>query len=68
VDQAAQKAAAQLVQQILNNTNITLKQEVIKIPEYFGLPDKDMISAMDFIARVDECQISNDRSTAPSVI
>jgi flagellar basal body rod protein FlgG len=47
-------AAAQLAQQILNNTNITLKQEVIKLPE--------TISAMDFISRIVKCQISNDWS------
>jgi hypothetical protein len=30
-----QNVAAQLAQQILANTNVTLKQEVIKIPEFF---------------------------------
>ncbi len=33
---AQQNAAAQLGQQILANTNVTLKQEVIKIPEFNG--------------------------------
>ncbi len=32
IDPAAQNAAAQLGQQILANTNVTLKQEIIKIP------------------------------------
>jgi hypothetical protein len=57
---AAQNAAAQLAQQILNNTNVTLKQEVIKIPEFYGQSKKDMVSAMDFITRVNACQISNN--------
>jgi hypothetical protein len=52
--------AAQLVQQILKNTNVTLKQEVIKLPELFGQARKDTISALDFISRIDECQVSND--------
>jgi hypothetical protein len=34
IDQAAQNAAAQLAQQILTNTNFTLKQEIVKIPDY----------------------------------
>jgi hypothetical protein len=36
IDLAAQNAAAQLAQQILANTNVMLKQEIVKIPEYFG--------------------------------
>jgi hypothetical protein len=36
VDPAAQNAAAQLAQQILANTNVTLRQEIVKIPEYYG--------------------------------
>jgi hypothetical protein len=34
IDQAAQTAAAQLAQQILANTNVTLKQEMVKIPDF----------------------------------
>jgi hypothetical protein len=60
IDQAVQIAAAQLAQQILNITKDTLKQEVIKIPEFYGQTNKDTISAMDFISRVDKCQISKD--------
>jgi hypothetical protein len=56
----ADQGAAQLAAQILNNTNIMLKHEVIKIPEFFGQKGKDTITAIDFIARVDECQISNN--------
>ncbi len=41
VNPAAQQAAAQLAQQILANTNVTLKQEIVKIPEFFGEKGKD---------------------------
>jgi len=53
-------AAAQLAQQILKNTNITLKQEVIKLPDIFGQTGKDTISALDFISRIDKCQVLNN--------
>jgi hypothetical protein len=53
-------SAAQLAHQILKNTNITLKQEVIKLPELFSQARKDTISTLDFISRIDECQVSND--------
>ncbi len=36
VNPAVQNAAAQLAQQILANTNVTLKQEIVKIFVYFG--------------------------------
>ena len=60
IDPAAQGAAAQLARQILANTNVTLKQEVFKIPEFFGETTKDTVTAQEFILRIDECQISND--------
>jgi hypothetical protein len=60
VNPAAQNAAAQLAQQILANTNVTLMQEIIKIPEYFGEKAKDTVTAQEFISRIDECQVSND--------
>ncbi len=41
INLAAQNAAAQLAQQILANTNVTLKQEIFKIPEFFGKKAKD---------------------------
>ncbi len=53
-------ATAQLSEQILNNTNVTLKQDVIKLPEFFGQTGKDTISALNFISRIDECQVSNN--------
>jgi hypothetical protein len=40
INPAAQNAAAQLAEQILVNTNVTLKQEIVKIPEYFGKKSK----------------------------
>ncbi len=52
---AAQNAAAQLAQQILANSNVMLKQEIIKIPEYFGEKSKDTVTAQEFISRIDEC-------------
>jgi hypothetical protein len=60
INPAAQGAAAQLAQQILANTNVTLKQEIVKIPEFFGKKAKDTVTAQEFILRIDECQVSND--------
>ncbi len=53
IDPAAQNAAAQLAQQILANTNVTLKQEIVKIPEFFGKKGKDTVTAQEFISRID---------------
>jgi hypothetical protein len=50
VNPAAQNAAAQLAQQILANTNVTLKQEIVKIPKYFGEKAKDTVTAQEFIS------------------
>jgi hypothetical protein len=60
IDPAKQNAVAQLAQQIMANTNLTLKQDVIKLPEFYGQVGKDTISAMDLISRIDKCQVSND--------
>ncbi len=60
VNPAAQQAAAQLAQQILANTNVTLKQEIVKIPEFFGEKGKDTVTTQEFVTRIDECQVSND--------
>ncbi len=62
VNPAAQQAAAQLAQQILANTNVTLKQEIVKIPEFFGEKGKDTVTAQEFVTRIDECQYRNDIS------
>jgi len=43
-----------------SNTNLTLKQDVIKLPEFNGQVGKDTISALDLISRIDKCQVSND--------
>ncbi len=55
VDPTAQGAAAQLAQQILANTNVTLKQEIVKIPEFWGEKGKDTVTAAWFIHRIDKC-------------
>jgi hypothetical protein len=60
IDQAAQNAAAQMAQQILANTNITLKQELVKFPDFWGKKAKDAVTATQFMARINECQVAND--------
>jgi hypothetical protein len=47
IDLAAQNTAAQLAQQILANTNVTLKQEVVKTPEFFSEKGKDTVNAQE---------------------
>ena len=60
IDQNAQNAAAQMAQQILVNTNVTLKQELVKIPDFWGEKAKDTVTATQLMARIDECQVAND--------
>jgi hypothetical protein len=60
IDANAQAAAAQMAQQILANTNVMLKQELVKIPDFWGEKGKDTIMATQFMARIDECQVVND--------
>jgi hypothetical protein len=43
IDANAQAAAAQMAQQILANTNVTLKQELVKIPDFWGEKGKDTV-------------------------
>jgi len=57
VDPAEQNAAAQLAQQILANTNVTLKQEVVKLPKFHREKAKDTITALEFIPRIDKCLV-----------
>ncbi len=57
---AVAAAAAQMAQQILANTNVTLKQELVKIPDFWGEKGKDTVTPTQFMARIDECQIAND--------
>ncbi len=52
--------AAQLAWQIMANTNITMKTEVVKLPDFYGQLEKDTISASEFMARMDECQVTNE--------
>jgi hypothetical protein len=60
IDANAQNAAAQMVQQILANTNVTLKQELVKILDLWGEKAKDTITATQFMARINECQVANN--------
>jgi hypothetical protein len=60
INPAAQNATAQLAQQILANTNVTFKQELVKIPNFFSEKGKDTVNAQEFISQIDECLISND--------
>jgi len=60
IDANAQAAAAQMAQQILANTNATLKQELVKIPDFWGEKGKDTVTATQFMARIDKCQVAND--------
>jgi len=62
IDLAAQNTSAQMAQQILANNNFMLKQEVVKIPEFFSEKGKDTVNAQEFISRIDKCQVSNDWS------
>ncbi len=58
--------AACLAQQILANTNVTMKTGVVKLLDFYGQPEKDTISALEFMARIDECQVTiewNDTTT-----
>jgi hypothetical protein len=52
--------AANLTGQIQANTIVTMKTEVIKLPDFYGDPSKDTITALEFMARIDECQITNE--------
>jgi hypothetical protein len=38
--------AANLAEQIQANTNVTMKTEVIKLPDFYGEPGKDTITAL----------------------
>jgi len=52
--------AAQLARKIQANTNVTMKTEVVKLPDFYGEPGKDTIAALEFMARIDECQVTNE--------
>jgi hypothetical protein len=49
-----------LAQQILANTNVTLKQEMVKIPDFWGKKGKDTVTVTQFISSIDKCQVSNN--------
>ncbi len=52
--------AAQLARQIQANMNVTMKTEVVKLSDFYGEPGKDTITALEFMARIDECQVTNE--------
>jgi hypothetical protein len=52
--------AAQLARQIMANTNVTMKTEVVKIPDFYRETGKDTITALKFMALIDECQVTNE--------
>jgi hypothetical protein len=60
IDLDALNASAQFAQQILANMNVSLKQEVVKIPDFWGEKGKDTVTAQQIISRIDECQVSNN--------
>jgi hypothetical protein len=36
-----------------------MKTEVVKLPDFYGEHGKDTITALKFMARIDECQVTN---------
>ncbi len=56
--------AAQLARQIQANTYVTMKTEVVKLPDFYGEPGKDTITALEFMARIDECQVTTNGTTS----
>ncbi len=58
--------AAQLARQIQANTNVTMKTEVVELPDFYGEPGKDTITALEFMARIDECQVTNESRRSPT--
>jgi hypothetical protein len=60
-----QDQAGQVVQQQVPagaQTTLAFKVEQTKIPEYFGQKNKDTISALDFICRIDDLTRTNNWS------
>ncbi len=58
--------AAQLARQIQANTNVTMKTEVIKLLDFYGNLAKDTIMAFKFMARIDNCQVTNEWNDIPT--
>jgi hypothetical protein len=52
--------AANLARQIQANTNVTMKTKVVKLPNFYGDLSKDTIMALEFMARIDECHVTNE--------
>jgi hypothetical protein len=55
--------SAQLARPIQANTNVTMKTEVIKLPDFYRELGKDTITALEFMARIDECQVTKNGMT-----
>jgi len=36
-----------------------MKTEVVKLPDFYGEPGKDTITALEFLACIDQCQVTN---------
>jgi hypothetical protein len=51
---------ANLARQIQANTKVTMKMEVMKLPDFYRDPSKDTITALEFMACIDECQVTNE--------
>jgi len=49
-----------LARQIQANTHVTMKMEVVKLPDFYRDPSKDTITALEFMARIDECHVTNE--------
>jgi hypothetical protein len=52
--------AGQLARQMQANTNVMMKTEVIKLPDFYGEPGKDTITPLELMAFIDECQVTNE--------
>ena len=57
--------AANLARQIQANTNVTMKTEVVKLPDFFGDPAKDTVTALEFggmeFRRLQQCRATSWR-------
>ncbi len=51
---------ANLARQIQANTSVMMRTELVKIPYFYGEPSKDTITVLKFMARIDECQVTNE--------
>jgi len=52
--------AVNLARQIQANIHVTMKMEVVKLPDFYRDPSKDTITALEFMACIDECHVTNE--------